>query len=262
MSNDEGWLYVISNPEMSTLLKIGMTMRTPQERLAEANASDTWRPPVNYKIEFAKKVKNPLKKEKTIHKLLEQYNERVNRSREFFRISVEKARLYFDLMDGEYLEITEEDPTPCPKKQRGRKQKCIEKSDDEPSNPIIKKRELTPISRPPVISKSQYIPKIADKNDIIHANIRDLTYDESIKLITKAYDTNSLDIKLKGKYFTFEKLNTILLRDIKKTVFVAIISSPTEPDMYIQSENIEDVINKIQNKVDSTFILLSSICAL
>ena len=60
----EGWVYCISNENIrsstspnNVLLKIGMTNRTPQERLAEANKSDTWRPPINYKIEFAKKVK-------------------------------------------------------------------------------------------------------------------------------------------------------------------------------------------------------------
>ena len=91
----EGWVYCISNESMPGLLKIGMTDRTPQQRLAEANKSDTWRPPTNFVIEFAKKVKNALQKEKTIHKLLEEYNERVNRSREFFKIDVKKARLYF-----------------------------------------------------------------------------------------------------------------------------------------------------------------------
>ena len=69
----EGWVYCISNESMPGLLKIGMTDRTPQQRLAEANKSDTWRPPTNFAIEFAKKVKNALQKEKTIHKLLEHF---------------------------------------------------------------------------------------------------------------------------------------------------------------------------------------------
>lgn len=96
-----GYLYCFSNPSMPGILKVGMTERTPEARLSEANASDTWRPPTPYTIEFAKQVSNPSQKEKTLHTLLEQYTERVNPRREFFRISQEEVRTFFDLMDGE-----------------------------------------------------------------------------------------------------------------------------------------------------------------
>ena len=99
----EGWVYCISNPSMPGLLKIGMTVRTPQERLKEANSSDTWRPPTTFVLEFAKRVRDPLQKERTIHKLLEQYDQRVNSKREFFEVSTVTARLCFELMDGEWL---------------------------------------------------------------------------------------------------------------------------------------------------------------
>lgn len=97
----EGYIYCFSNPSMPGILKVGMTERTPGERLREANAPDTWRPPTPYKIEFAKKISNPSKKEKTLHVLLEQYTERIHRRREFFRISLEEILKFFDLMDGE-----------------------------------------------------------------------------------------------------------------------------------------------------------------
>jgi hypothetical protein len=86
---------------MPGILKVGMTERTPEARLIEANASDTWRPPTPYKIEFAKKVSNPSQKEKTLHTLLEQYTDRIHPRREFFRVSPEEVRKFFDLMDGE-----------------------------------------------------------------------------------------------------------------------------------------------------------------
>jgi hypothetical protein len=86
---------------MPGILKVGMTERTPVIRLGEANASDTWRPPIPYKIEFAKKVSDASGKEKTLHTLLEQYTERINPRREFFRVSPEEVRKFFDLMDGE-----------------------------------------------------------------------------------------------------------------------------------------------------------------
>jgi hypothetical protein len=97
----EGYIYCFSNISMPGILKIGMTERTPEIRLREANASDTWRPPTPYKIEFAKKVKNAIEKEKTLHILLEQYTFRINPRREFFNVSIEEVLKFFDLMDGE-----------------------------------------------------------------------------------------------------------------------------------------------------------------
>lgn len=96
-----GYIYCFFNPSMPDILKIGMTERTPKERLNEANKSDTWKPPTPYEIIIAKKVNNPHKKEKTLHQLLEQYTERINSKREFFRISIEEIKKFFDLIDGE-----------------------------------------------------------------------------------------------------------------------------------------------------------------
>lgn len=96
-----GYLYCMTNVCMPNLLKIGMTERTPEERLKDANSPDTWRPPTPYIIEFAKLVTNPKQKEATLHKLLEQYTERVHPRREFFRLPIEDVRTFFELMDGE-----------------------------------------------------------------------------------------------------------------------------------------------------------------
>jgi hypothetical protein len=97
----DGYIYCFSNPSMPGILKIGMTERTPKTRLSEANASDTWRPPTPYSIKFAKKVSNAYGKEKTLHTLLEQYTDRIHPRREFFRVSPEEVRKFFDLIDGE-----------------------------------------------------------------------------------------------------------------------------------------------------------------
>ena len=96
-----GYLYCFSNESMPGILKIGMTERTPEIRLNEANSSDTWRPPTPYKIEFAKKVLNPKQKEATLHNLLSQYTERINPKREFFRVSLEEIKTFFELIDGD-----------------------------------------------------------------------------------------------------------------------------------------------------------------
>jgi hypothetical protein len=99
MSQEEGYLYCISNEYMPGILKIGKTSRTPESRLKEAN-SCTWAFPA-FRIEFAKKVKDVHRKEKLLHRLLEQYTERVLSRREFFRISIEEVRAFFDFTDGE-----------------------------------------------------------------------------------------------------------------------------------------------------------------
>jgi hypothetical protein len=97
----DGYIYCFSNSSMPGILKVGMTEKTPVIRLGEANASDTWRPPTPSKIEFAKKIYDASGKEKTLHTLLEQYTERIHPRREFFRVSPEEVRKFFDLMDGE-----------------------------------------------------------------------------------------------------------------------------------------------------------------
>jgi hypothetical protein len=97
----DGYIYCLSNTSMPGILKVGMTERSPDIRLKEANSSDTWRPPTPYKIEFAKKVSNPIGKEKTLHALLELYTHRINPRREFFTVSPEEVCKFFDLIDGE-----------------------------------------------------------------------------------------------------------------------------------------------------------------
>ena len=94
----EGYVYCFSNESMEKYLKIGFTEKTPEERLKEANSSGTWKPPLPYKIELAKRVKNPREKEKTLHKLLSQYCDRPNSSREFFEVTVEEVKTFFKLI--------------------------------------------------------------------------------------------------------------------------------------------------------------------
>jgi hypothetical protein len=103
----KGYLYCMSNPSMPGIFKIGMTKRTPEIRLKEANSSDTWRPPTNYKIEFSQFVTNPKQKEAQIHKILKRNFERINDEREFFRAPIEDIKLFFDLMDNEIYDKKE-----------------------------------------------------------------------------------------------------------------------------------------------------------
>jgi hypothetical protein len=91
-----GYVYVMSNPSMPGLYKIGCTTRLIDERLQEANQPNTWIP-TPFLLEFAKFVVNPQQKEMTVHKILTK--ERINPNREFFRADIEQVKLLFDLMD-------------------------------------------------------------------------------------------------------------------------------------------------------------------
>jgi len=98
---EEGYIYCISNLEiMKDIYKVGVTMRSPLDRLKEANSSETWKIPT-FKIEFAKKVMNPKDKEKKLHKLMEKFMIRVHPRREFFKGKIEDIKEVFDLLDGE-----------------------------------------------------------------------------------------------------------------------------------------------------------------
>jgi len=126
----QGFIYCFSNLSMPGILKIGMTERTPEIRLNDANSSDTWRPPTPYKIEFAKKVLNPKQKEATLHRLLSQYTKRINPNREFFSVSTEEVKTFFDLIDGDlWVKQPEEE-------------KEEEEEEEEDNNAIISKSPI------------------------------------------------------------------------------------------------------------------------
>ena len=97
---NKGYIYCMSNSSMPGIMKVGLTMRTPEERLKEANKSDTFKPPTQYTIEFAKYVASPMLKERILHDLLTRYTERINPQREFFRVSSSEVKRFFDLIDG------------------------------------------------------------------------------------------------------------------------------------------------------------------
>jgi hypothetical protein len=96
----DGYIYCLSNKSMPGILKIGETRRPIEERLSEANRRDTFKPPTEYVIEFAKKVHNSVEKENKIHEILKEA--RVNPKREFFHVKTDEVKKLFDLVDGEY----------------------------------------------------------------------------------------------------------------------------------------------------------------
>uniref|UniRef100_A0A6C0HXY1 Chromo domain-containing protein n=1 Tax=viral metagenome TaxID=1070528 RepID=A0A6C0HXY1_9ZZZZ len=97
----EGFVYCLTNESMPGLVKVGETHTegiTPEDRASQLYKTGV---PLPFKVEFAKKVKNPRQKENILHKLLEKYTSRPNGSREFFSTTPDEVRLFFDLIDGE-----------------------------------------------------------------------------------------------------------------------------------------------------------------
>ena len=59
--SDEGWIYCMSNQWMPDLVKVGQTGGHPYERAAQLYTTGV---PCEFRVEFAKKVKNYVEREK------------------------------------------------------------------------------------------------------------------------------------------------------------------------------------------------------
>lgn len=81
-----GYVYILSNPSMKGLVKIGFTERSPEERLAELQGTGV---PTDFVLEYKFLSADPAGDEKKIHTLLDDY--RINKKREFFEVSLELA---------------------------------------------------------------------------------------------------------------------------------------------------------------------------
>ena len=105
--SNQGYIYCLSNPLFDGVLKIATTDLTPDNKAKELTSHDAI--PLSFNILFAKKVNNPHEKEKFIHKLLDQYTERINPKRKFWRTTSEEVLGFFNLMDGDMWKNIEED---------------------------------------------------------------------------------------------------------------------------------------------------------
>jgi len=99
-----GIVYLLTNPVMPGLVKIGMTTREDMDaRMKELYSTGV---PVPFECQFACRVKKSdcLKIEKALHTAFEP--QRVNANREFFRIQVNQAKAILELFH--HTDVTEE----------------------------------------------------------------------------------------------------------------------------------------------------------
>jgi hypothetical protein len=92
----------MSNLSYPLIYKLGCTYTNPSIRAKQLYTTGVLYP---FKIEFAKYVINYKEKEKQLHEILKEY--RVKNNREFFKVQIEKIKLLFDFIDGEYYDNAE-----------------------------------------------------------------------------------------------------------------------------------------------------------
>ena len=93
-SDDGGIVYVLTNPAMPGMVKIGKT--TQSDVTARINQLYTTGVPLPFDCEYAVKVAEMTNVEKALHTAFR--STRVNRSREFFEIQVDQVTAILDLL--------------------------------------------------------------------------------------------------------------------------------------------------------------------
>lgn len=87
--SDPGYIYLLINPSMNGLVKIGKTTRNPQERVQELSAATGV--PTPFILIFDAFFAECSQVEQYIHTLLESKNYRLSQNREFFTVPVNEA---------------------------------------------------------------------------------------------------------------------------------------------------------------------------
>ncbi|QFG00429.1 hypothetical protein PB01_17370 [Psychrobacillus glaciei] len=84
-----GYIYLMMNPSMNGIIKIGLTRRTPEERLEELSKATGV--PTPFILVFKEQFNDCVRAEKMIHAILEERRERVSSNREFFSTEISEA---------------------------------------------------------------------------------------------------------------------------------------------------------------------------
>ena len=101
-----GNIYVLSNPAMPGIVKIGYTEKKASDRAAELSLSTSV--PLPFVVEYEQLVETPSNFESMVHGKLARY--RISNDREFFRISADEAETVIrqTLFGSEKLDVEKE----------------------------------------------------------------------------------------------------------------------------------------------------------
>lgn len=94
-----GWVYILSNPAMPGLLKIGFTSRDPSTRMQELTAATGV--PVPFELVWCRAVSDCAGVELAVHRMLA--DRRAHYRREFFRVDAGTARQVIEAAAGARL---------------------------------------------------------------------------------------------------------------------------------------------------------------
>lgn len=111
-----GWVYILTNPSMPGLVKIGLTTRSLETRAAELAAATGV--PVPFVIAWGRAVSDCAYVERVVHRMLD--DRRVSGKREFFRCDVKTARQVIEAAAGKKLGRRYRSP-PRPVRRRRRR---------------------------------------------------------------------------------------------------------------------------------------------
>lgn len=108
-SQNSGYIYLMMNPSMNGIVKIGLTKRTPEERLNELSKATGV--PTPFILVYKEKFNDCVRAEKIIHSLLEERGERVSSNREFFSTEtseaikiIQQVKENYDIVDSNLVE--------------------------------------------------------------------------------------------------------------------------------------------------------------
>jgi T5orf172 domain len=111
-----GWVYVLTNPAMPGLVKIGLTTRNPSARAAELTAATGV--PAPFVIAWCRAVSDCAFVESAVHRLLD--DRRASGKREFFRCDVKTARQVIEAAAGAKLGRHYLPPRPMARRRSGK----------------------------------------------------------------------------------------------------------------------------------------------
>ena len=80
----EGFIYILNNPSLEGMVKIGATTKDPNDKCRELSSNPSIPTPFN--IVYYLSSMNPFKVIGIVHTILDEY--RVNKSRDFFKVDV------------------------------------------------------------------------------------------------------------------------------------------------------------------------------
>ena len=92
------YVYVLTNDTMPGLVKIGYTKNDPGVRAKQINAATGVA--MDFNVEWAYSCFNGIELEQEVHKYLDSF--RVNKNREFFRMTVEEAKSVIERLGQRY----------------------------------------------------------------------------------------------------------------------------------------------------------------